>query len=385
MRPIKNQMFLILLLFFSSTTFAADKPVWTIDHKNLNLPELGKPVSSNKWATVGLYDKPDPNFKVHFTLDNKILISFLHYKPNDKSKKFDTFFVTLLLSREDGELIRRVEWPLGESTQGQRIGYGSCIYPLQSGGYVTIISQHLQVLDSSFNIIHDRVLNTLEPGGGIYSIIVPLSGKFIILMRQKSVIQFEKIIEIIDSGTFETMERLEIPSFGIIDIWEDRLLSINYEHLLVEKKIGALQWNDLMLDESNITNNTARFIYNGAIVIKGLIRRFPDEKRFLVRVEDGKKNDPVFNGCMSKPSWSTPVVACRESKLSEIRDILDLSGKNWIKVYDLNIRQAILVTKEYSATDMVDYAISSDGNSIILMTNKKIELYNVNPKNDKKK
>ena len=390
-KSIKNKMFLFFLLLLASTTFASDKPVWTIDHKKLNLPEIGKPVSYNKWVTEGLYDKPDPNFKVHFTLDNKILVSFLHYrpqtelKPNDKVKKFDTFFVSLLLSKENGELIRRVEWPLGESTQIQRLGYGSCMYPLPLGGYVGIINQHLQLFDSSFNVIDDRVLNTLEPGGGMYYIIVPLSGKFIILMRQKSVTQFEKIIEIINADTFETMEQLEIPSFGMIDIWEDRLLSISYEHQLIEKKIAALQWDDLGLDESNITNNTARFIYNGAIVAKGLIRRSPEEKRFLVMIEDGKKSAPVFDGCMSKPSMSTPVVVCRESKLSEIRDILDLSGKNWIAIYDLNTRQVLLATKEYSAADMIDYAISPDGSSILVMTEKKIELYNVNFKKDKKK
>ena len=65
---------MVLLLFLSS----AEKPVWTIDYKRLNLPEHGKPVSSDKWATVGTYDKPDPEFHVHFTLDAKILIGFLH-------------------------------------------------------------------------------------------------------------------------------------------------------------------------------------------------------------------------------------------------------------------------------------------------------------------
>jgi hypothetical protein len=111
--------------------------------------EFGVFRASLKWATLGVYERPDPNFKVHFTLDNKILVSFLHYrpqtelKPNDKSKKFDTFFVALLLSRENGEITRRVEWPLGESTQRQRTGYGSCIYPLPSGGYVGIIDRRL--------------------------------------------------------------------------------------------------------------------------------------------------------------------------------------------------------------------------------------------------
>jgi hypothetical protein len=223
----------------------------------------------------------------------------------------------------------------------------------------------------------------LEPGGGMYYLTVPLSGKFIILRRQKSAAQREQIVEIIDSGTFETIERFEIPGFAIIDIWEDRLLSISSEHRLAEKKISALQWNDLRLDGS-VIYNTASFIYNGAIVVKSRIQGSLDEKIFLTMIEDGKKSDPIFNGCMSKPSLSTPVVACRESKLSEIRERLDLSAKDWIAVYDLSTRQVLLATKKYSE-DIVDYAISPDGSSIILMIKKKIEIYNVTSKNNKKK
>ena len=394
-------LLLLLLLFLSSTAFAVDKPVWTVDHKLLNLPEIGKPVSYNKWATVGLYDKPNPNYNIHFTLDNKILVSFLHYrtqteiKPNDKSKKFDTFFVALLLSRENGELIRRVEWPLGESTQIQRIGYGSCIYPLKSGAYMGIINQHLQVFDSSFNIIYNRVLNTLEPGGGMYYLIMPLSGKYIILWRQKSATQFERIIEIIDSDTFKTMELFEIPSLRIMDIWEDRLLAIGYfedtcDSYYLEKKIGTEQWNALGLTQGSQTN--AKFIYNGDIIVTDNIGLVHNKKGFWFMIEAGKKSDPVFGGfySTSKLSWNTPTIASKINNQSAIRRLFDLFGKNWVESYDLSTRKVLLKTKAYSqdsisGEEMVDYAISPDGDSIILMTNKKIELYTVNPKKIKKK
>jgi len=131
MKSIKNQMF--LLLFLSSTAFvspavAADKPVWTIDYEKLNLPERGNPFGRAK---------PDPNFRVEFTLDNKILISFLQHKPQTKgSKDTPEKFVVLLLSRETGELIKGVELPLVSEVPGMY----HRIYPLPSGGYVGIIN-----------------------------------------------------------------------------------------------------------------------------------------------------------------------------------------------------------------------------------------------------
>ena len=118
-------------------------------------------------------------------------------------------------------------------------------------------NRHLQVLDSSFNIIHSRVLDILETVNTRYSIIVPLSGKFFIL-------QWEFTAEVIDSSTFKTVEVIDSDSFKeveqlspprIIDTWEDdRLLSASYSRSggipgmhFFEKKIGASQWNDLGL------------------------------------------------------------------------------------------------------------------------------------------
>ena len=387
MKSIKNQIFFLLLLFFSLTLFtltasASDKPFWTIDFKTLNLPKYRDP-----WY---------PRFKIQFTLDNKILISFLERKPQtklstkDAPEKSDLFFVVLLLSGENGELIRRVEWPLGESTLGRQIRHESRIYPLQSGGYVGIIDEKLQVLNSSFNVIHDRVLGTLEQGA--YNIIVPLSGKYIVLKQRQPNARFAGIVEIIDFITFETIERFEQPDFGIIDIWKDRLLSISYDgnsnSRFFEKKIGAFQWNVLgltqwtglhglgLIDSRSYAN--PRFIYNGTVIFKDIIEQPPTRKINLVMVEDGKKSGPFFEGCISKPSWNTPNVACEKSKLSTIRELLDLFPKRWIETFDLSTRQVLLTTKKSS--DMVDYEISPDGNSIIIITQKKIELYTVKSK-----
>jgi hypothetical protein len=295
--------------------------------------------------------------------------------------------VALLLSRENGELIRHVEWPLGESTQKQRIGSGSCIYPLRSGGYLGIINQRLQVFDSSFNVIRDRVLDRY------YNLIVPLSGKFIILGWQDSG-GYGSISEIIDSDTLKTVERFEQPNFSIKDIWEDRLLA---EYLTVqplrnirksdvyEKKIGAPRWNDIEAPSS------AKYTYNGAKIATVYIGQHPDRKIVWLMMENGKKDDIIFKDTASiKSSWNTPIIACKRYKVSAIRRMLDHDGKHWIEAYDSNTRQVLLATKKYTldsipGDEIVDYAISPNGDSIITMTNKKIEFYTVKPPKDKKR
>ena len=419
MKPIKNQIFLILLILpillsstaLTSIAFASDKPVWTIDYKKLNLPKY----------TLLSRDKTDPKFNIHFTADNKIFVSFLQYRTQaeltikDTPKKFDAFFVALLLSIENGKLISRVEWPVTPESDVLR---QTRVYPLPSGGYVGIINRldfsaedrkivtHLQTFDASFNVIHDRVLDTL-PSKSSYDIIVPLSGKFIVLCRRgndKRFPPYENLVEIIDSDMFEIIERFELPDFKIVDIWQDRLLSRSYADMVhegryVEKKIGASQWNDIGLGQGEYAE--AKYIYNGATVVQESIYNgfilINDNikfltgpvKRFWVVIEDGKKSDPL-KGCISTPSWNTSVVACKRNETSATRSFFDLFGKGWIEAYDLNTRQVLLATKAYtpdsiSGEDIVDYAVSPDGNSIVLMTSKKIELYNVNSKKDKKK
>jgi len=385
---------------FTLTAFASDKPVWTVDFRKLNLPKHE--------------NESDPGFNVQFTPDNKILISFVHRSQQTKSatkdmlEKTDSFFVVLLLSGEKGELIRRIEWPImpESSPAGQ-----TRIYPLPSGGYVGIIDRldftvesrktvtHLQMFDSSFNVIHDRVLDTVERGKGVYRIILPMSGNVIILNQKEYRTRFAEIVEIIDLSTFEIMERFVQPDFGIVGIWKDQLLSISYDgnndSRIFEKKIGASQWNVLGLTQWTILHvlglgdsmryGNPRFIYNGSIVFRDLIGQPPETKEIFFMIEGGKMSGPFFEGCISRPSWNTPVVACKKSKLSSIRLFLDLDSRDWIEAYDLSTRQVLLATKRYTADNLIDYAISPDGDSIVVMTRKKIELYRVNPKKDKKK
>ena len=381
---------MVFMLLFSSAVFAADKPNWTIDYKRLNLPQNAKPVE------IGKEINHDPKYKVQFTPDNKVLISFWERRPQaelaskDMPEKSGTIFVVLLLSRETGELIRRVEWPvLGETLPGQQIGYGSRIYPLPSGGYVGIINRHLQVLDSSFYVIHDRVLNIL--GSGMYNIVMPLSGRFFILDVRYSL--FKRTSEIIDSITFKIIERFDVPDFGILDIWENHLLALvrsneNSNRIdILKGEIGGT-WNVLAQNLSYgryMGSGKKSFIYNGAIVIEDIIGQMPLTKGIWYMIEDGKRSDQIYKGLLFKPSWNTPIVAVKGVELSDFRRALDLDSKDWIEAYDLSTQQVLFKTRKYSASDIVDYTISPNGDSIVLMTKKKIELFNVPAHGAKKK
>jgi len=369
-------MFLLLFSLSSLFASAADKPAWTIDNKKMNLPQ--KTYS---------YKEPmdDPDYKVQFTPDDKILISFFESRPQtelvtkNKPEKSGRIFVVLLLSRETGELIRRVEWPvLGESTPSQQTRYGSRISPLHSGGYVGIFNKRLQVLDSSFNVLHDKPLETPQINVVLFNLIAPLRGQYFVVRFAEN---DSPIIEIIDSKTFKTVERLNMKTQdSIVDIWEDRLLATGfpnsiYERRFFDKKIGATQWNDLGLVHGRLAR--AIYIYNGTIIVAGYSGQAPNTKGFWFAIEGEKRSDLIFSGLVFKPSRNTSIVAAGDSYLSAIRSVFDHDSKDWIRAYDLSTQQALLTTKRYSSSNIVDYAISPNGDSIVLMTKKKIELYNV--------
>ena len=378
-RLTKYQM--LLLFFFLPALFAADKPAWTIDYKKFNLPKQEKPVE------IGKESEYDQVYKIQFTPDNKVLISFWERRPQTGLAKKDapensgTIFVVLLLSSETGELLKRIELPvMGETLWVHRFQYGSRIYPLSSGGYVGIINRHLQVFDSSFNVIHDKILE--KPKDVHYTLIAPLHGQFFSLEFWSD----ERITEIIDTKTFKTVERFSGDNI-ITDIWEDQLIVGRYPKYpeaprFFEKKIGASQWNDL--GQAITTSAKAKFIYNGAIVITDAIEQKPYTK-FWFKIENGKKSDPITGFIeISKPSRNTPTIALEINFLSEFQRSLDMDGKYRIETYDLNTQKTLLATKKY--TYIVDYAISPNGDSVaLIIKNKKIELYNVKPQNDKKK
>jgi len=372
----------VALVFFSMTLFAADKPVWTIDYKRLNLP---KTIENQQKGVAGM------NYEVHFTPDGKVLISFLkiqHQKElltKDAHNKYDTVFVVLLLSRETGELIKRVEMPMQwESFQAQKTAYDSRIYLLRSGGYVGIINGHLQVFDSSFNVVHDRTLEKSKNRS--YYLITPLYGEFFVLRFWEN---NNKSTELIDSKTLETSGRLSELN-RVIDIWGDKLLATSYsedtrETRFLVKKMNTSQWNDLGLTMTGVRAD-AKYIYNSNIVVTDVIEKQPGIfKAFWFTIEDDKKGERNFGYLGDfKPSWNTSIIANKASEQTALQSFLDISGKYWVEAYDLSARQTLLETKKHSY--IASYDISPNGDSVVLITKKKIELYKIPaPGNVKKK
>jgi len=369
---MKYKVFLLLFFALSSFSIAADRPTWTMDVKKMNFPQK---IYSPKEPVL------DPNYKVQFTPDDKVLISFLDRRPQTElvtkatPEKSGSFFVVVLFSRETGELNKRVEWPvIEESVPNQILRYGSRIYPLPSGGYVGIINRNLQVFDSSFNVIYERILERHKEER--YDLITPLYGQFFIF---KSWDGAYFSTEIINSKTFDTVDKFSIPNGVPMEIWGDRLLAtwrttgIN-EVRFVEKKVGDSQWN--VLETVQGLRAEAKFIYNGTIIVMNYSGKVPNTEGFWFTIEDGKKGDVVFEAIGGfKPSWKTPIIATRPSYYSGIRRTLDLNSLNGIEVYDISTRQILFTTKKYN--DIADYAISPNGDSIVLMTKRKIELYNV--------
>lgn len=68
-------------------------------------------------------------------------------------------------------------------------------------------------------------------------------------------------------------------------------------------------------------------------------------------------------------------MAIEISKWGGIRAALDMSDLNWISVYDIAKQQLLLKTK--ARDSIVGYALSSDARSLLVLTNKRLEMYAV--------
>jgi len=99
-----------------------------------------------------------------------------------------------------------------------------------------------------------------------------------------------------------------------------------------------------------------------------------------VIIEDGKKSDPKPGFFVFNLSWNTPVIASYVYFLSKLQSFFDLDGKKCIQAYDLYTQQLLLGTRRYSVSEVIDYAISPNGDGVVVLTEKKIELYTVSSK-----
>ena len=376
-----------LILFFSVSAFAADKPTRTVKTKTLELPEY------KSYSPYNLIYRPE--YKIHFTSNDEIMICFFQRNtqsaPEGKSttETSEMSFVVLLLSKEEGKLISKKEWPIaGEPSWEQRLKYA--IYPLPNGGYAALFDGHMQVLDSSFNTIHDRLLDRL-PQGYRYGISVPAQGTAFVL---DSGVEYE----LINFNTFKTVGSLNA-SIPIRDIWGDKLLlrSIDREdgimeglfqsndtYNLYERKIGG-SYGGYHLKINTQLLRDEKFIYNGNVIILSRAGYTYGRQDYWFTIENGKTGNPVFVGEKRRfndpgegigsalPARQAPVVAVSAHKHRSF----DRGNYYWLEVYDTNTGQKILETKTYNQG--IYCALSADGRTLVVFIEEKgtLEFYKV--------
>ena len=373
----------LLTLFFSASVFAADKPALVIEGKKLDLPEYENYIRNERPGY-------ESEYKIQFSPKDDIMLSFFTRSKQpvlttkDKPETAGLFYNVLFFSKEDGKLVNKVEWPaVGELDWIERLQYGSRIYPLPDNGYVGIFKKKLQVLDSSLNVVHDRVLERFPEQKYVYGIQAPSHGSFFSLWQTDKRYSGEN--EIIDSNTFKTVDRV---SGGIVDIWGDKMLLVGFSDTrirnVIEKKIGSSS------DRFNIkidNYTSARFVYNGDAVVltyRGNISP-PYAQHYWFTIENGKAGSPVF----VEKGYTTYLVVARKApviaiNVSKLRSF-DRGDTGWINVYDINTKQILLQTKKYN--DSYDFVLSSDGRSLALYIHEKrrIELYKIPEPGSKKK
>ena len=371
--------FVVLMLFFSASLCAADRPVWVIDAKTLNLPQYEDGDNNNEFGF-------NPRFRIQFSPKDEIMLSFLQRSKQpmltirDKPETSGTSFNVLFLSKEDGKLINKAEWPVENLQWFQHWSYGPRIYPLPDNGYVGMFNMRLQVLDSSLNIVRNRLLERLpEPNG--YTFSVPLHGTFFVL--RKGFNTFMGPYDIIDYSTFEIADNV---NDGIIDVWRDKLLIAgrtgNNIDRLFERTIGGAPGGfHLKIDGFR----DAKFAHNGAVIVLGHTGgRGQAIQYYWFTIENGETSKPVFvegevvrNMVLAR---NAPVVAIEASRSRAF----DRGTTHWVSVYDINTQQRLLQTR--TRNEAAHYALSSDGRylAVFWRTRRTIELYRVPEPSTKK-
>jgi hypothetical protein len=377
---------LFLLFAFASpiSLLSADKPLWVLDPATIGVPD-----NWNESSAKGESRYSRINLQV--SADDEIIISFnqrrkqIDLATKSTPEKSGSVLVSLFISPSDGKLIRKNEWPvMGESSLQDQISRGSRIQALASGGYVGIINGHLQVLDSSMKVLNERFLNRPDEDR-VYKLFTSLSGPFFILAQRYS--KLKDKVEIIDSRTLVTTGREDLPDIGMQDIWEDHLLGIQEQgqtiYNLKARKIGG-SWLDIALKPEPGQYTQARFTNNGDIVVAA----YHNNCHLWFVIKGSARSDAIvyprdeiIRNIIAARRAS--IIAIRIAKWGGVRALLDMNSASCVVVYDLTTQQMLLKTK--ARDDMIGYAISSDGRSLAVLTEKKLEMYDVPAKSTKKK
>ena len=340
--------------------------------------------------------KQNSEINVRFIREDKVLITFFqHEKPENGVKtntgKSKTTFVALLLHRATGDLVKRVEWPIHDSKWFH-------FYTFPQDIYLVRINNILQALDSSLNVVHSKTLELL-PQNYQHNIIIPSSGYFFVVEQLGK----ESNYEIVDWRTFETVEKkINAPNANIkiSDIWNDRLLARGSQEgiytytWLLEKKIGTSSWVNFGVNLPRQPSlNDAKFFYNGTVVVQGRLNDIlPSQRRvhtFWFVMENGRGSNYAIYG-EKKDEFILSVFPAKQGSVLEVivfkpaLDIFDTgkAGASWTDYWDVTTQQRLRPKIE---KNVIGKALSSDGRSLVRLTEKKLEMYAISEASAKKK
>ena len=279
-------MILLFMITVQQLVLAADKPVWMVETRELGIP------TEMLVTKLKPIKRRDSAVTMEMSSADEIIVNFIKYRTEGKwlPQKIQGSFVTLLISLENGKLLNRHEWPEREDPNYRSLR----LKPLALGGYVVIFNNHLQVLDLSLNVLHDRTLERL-PEHWVYDLITPLSGHFFVLVRESNL--FLEEVEVIDSRTFKAVDQWEVPRIGVLDILEDHIVGIRARQQkgydLIEKRIGN-PWRDLLVLELEGNGyDKAQFTSTGAIALASWLKQNEGFPCWYV-LDGGNKSAPVI-------------------------------------------------------------------------------------------
>lgn len=375
----RKLIFVCFLFVFAGQIplLAADDPLWKLDSKTLGIPKMwvdSQAKGESRYSRI----------RLQFTAGDEIVISF-HQKrkqiglvTKNTPEHSGSVLASLFISKIDGMVKNQKEWPvIGESGLWEQLRRGSRLQLLPSGYYIGIINCRLQLLDPTLSLLHDRMLDRQQR----YDLITPITGPYFILSYVDNELNRDDYdVEIIDSRTFTTVEKMAVPdNVSIRDIWEDRMLAIagseqNGYHIKERRVDGP--WNDI--GSTGEEYKHARYTSYGKIAVT---RHLPVSLRCCDSwfIMDGRNtneacvysNEEMIQDIMMAPHAS--IIAVKISKWSGTRAALDLNAVSWVVIHDIKTRRVLLKTKAQEG--MIDYALSPNGRSLAILTEKKLEMY----------
>jgi len=393
---MRSPAVLLASVLLAVSLAAAPKTAWV-----LNLGGLHDPRS---WAEQGV--------GIEFDSSGDLLLSFFRcasgcrpitYRPATFPPA--TAFVAVLLAGSDGHVIRKNEWPLvREIDSGPQFRHRSRLRALVGGGFIGVIGNRIEILDSSFKVLRERCLDCeYQDLDHFYSVVSARAGQLAMLDRMSWTEPGDHHhTEVVDVRTLTAVDAWDATSVRLESLRDDRVLAVRRANRpstpspvgvpapyqpdeIIEKRVGS-PWQQTGLKLNS--GYQARFVGDDEIVWTG--NRGAAQCWAVIAGARATGNpvcyaDGEADFISTRPADNAPIIAVHLSSLHNLRAALDFTKGtlSWVVVHDLSTGRRLLVTRK--RYDERDYALSSDGRYLAVLTEKKLEVYAVpGPSHSKK-